>query len=67
MEMQGQEITMVKPLKDYYQRLRDVDILRVAEALGIAVLNMRTAGNRTLCPLHGDKVPSLSFKAIQFR
>ena len=67
MDLQGQEITMVKPLKDYYQRLRDVDILRVAEALGIAVLNMRTAGNRTLCPLHGDEVPSLSFKANQFR
>jgi len=50
-------------LKDFYRQVRGVDILQVAQALGIVVLK----GNKALCPLHGDKDPSLSFRNNRFK
>ncbi|OGF97682.1 MAG: hypothetical protein A2Z06_01360 [Candidatus Glassbacteria bacterium RBG_16_58_8] len=49
-------------MKDYYRRIREVPILQVAEALGIAVRKDKKA----LCPFHGDKDPSLAFKGNRF-
>ncbi len=43
--------------------MREVDILQVAQRLGIVVLK----GNKALCPLHGDKDPSLSFRNNRFK
>jgi len=50
-------------MTEYYQKIRSVDIQKVAEYLGIAV----TKWNKAICPFHDDKDPSLSFKNNRYR